>query len=112
MACVSSSAVGAANCAIRARGLTGEAGRAYQEVQAGLESCQGAVRCGESSDFFELSLTAADLAERLGSNAAAAAHYRLALAIAPRERFCAERVCGLPVGTARCRVGLRAHRRG
>src|SRR5262249_5851445 len=76
----------AVNCIARVRGVTGEARRAYEDVRIALDDAKHAgVR--DNAALRELSLTAADLAERLGDNDSAAAHYRLALAIAPTSAF-------------------------
>src|SRR5262245_24209515 len=56
-------AIDAVNCAARIRGLTGEAGRAYQDVLAELDRVKRAGLLGK--ELRELALTAADLAERL-----------------------------------------------
>jgi Tfp pilus assembly protein PilF len=80
------SAIDAVNCACRVRGLTGEAGRAYTDVVDALKRARRAAMSGEAG-LREFSLTAADLAERLGLTENARAHYRLALAIAPNSAF-------------------------
>src|SRR5262245_51111576 len=80
------SVLSAVNCVCRAQGLTGEAGRAYEDVKVALNRARrGAVR--GDAELFELSLTAADLAERLGLNDEAATHHRFALALAPKSAF-------------------------
>jgi thioredoxin-like negative regulator of GroEL len=74
------------NCVCRVRGLTGEASRAYDDIQRSLRDATHAGVWG-NAELLELALTAADLAERLGADERASAHYRLALAVAPKNAF-------------------------
>jgi thioredoxin-like negative regulator of GroEL len=76
----------ATNCVCRVRGATGEARRAYEDAQIALSDARRAGVWG-NAELQELTLTGADLAERLGANDSASAHYRLALAIAPKSAF-------------------------
>src|SRR5262245_49771074 len=80
------SVLSAVNCVCRAQGLTGEAGRAYEDVKVALNRAKRGAVWGDA-ELFELSLTAADLAERLGLNDEAATHHRFALALAPKSAF-------------------------